>query len=85
MPIIYSYPIKTTPTSSDLITISDSDDGNITKQATLGTALTGSTLSTGTPATAAATGTTGTLQYDASYLYVCVATDTWKRVGIATW
>ena len=63
----------------------DSDDGNVTKQATLGTALTGSTLSTGTPATAAATGTTGTLQYDASYLYVCVATDTWKRVGITTW
>jgi len=38
-----------------------------------------------TPASAAATGTTGDIAWDASYIYVCTATDTWKRVGIATW
>jgi hypothetical protein len=38
-----------------------------------------------TPASAAATGTTGTIAWDTSYLYVCTATDTWKRVAIATW
>lgn len=38
-----------------------------------------------TPATANAPGTTGTICWDSSYLYVCIATDTWKRVGIATW
>jgi len=37
------------------------------------------------PASAAATGTTGTIAWDASYVYVCTATDTWKRVAIATW
>lgn len=38
-----------------------------------------------TPASAAATGTAGTICWDSSYIYVCVATDTWKRVAISTW
>ena len=38
-----------------------------------------------TPATAGATGTVGTIAWDTSYVYVCVATDTWKRSAIATW
>jgi hypothetical protein len=39
----------------------------------------------GTPASAAATGVKGTIQYDSSYIYICTATNTWKRVAIATW
>jgi len=38
-----------------------------------------------TPASASDTGTTGQIAWDSSYLYVCTATDTWKRVAIATW
>jgi len=38
-----------------------------------------------TPASASATGTTGTIVWDADYVYVCTATNTWKRVAIATW
>jgi len=38
-----------------------------------------------TPATAAATGTAGMICWDASYIYVCVATNTWKRTALATW
>jgi trimeric autotransporter adhesin len=38
-----------------------------------------------TPASAGATGVTGQICWDASYIYVCTATDTWKRVAIATW
>jgi len=38
-----------------------------------------------TPASAAATGTTGQIAWDASYIYICTSTDTWKRVAIATW
>lgn len=37
------------------------------------------------PASASATGVAGTITWDASYIYVCVAEDTWKRVAIATW
>lgn len=59
---------------------------------------TGTILSTGTvaasflatdpsnaPASATATGTAGSIVADADYIYVCTATDTWKRVAIATW
>jgi len=38
-----------------------------------------------TPASASATGVTGTICWDSSYIYVCVATNTWKRTAIATW
>ena len=37
------------------------------------------------PATAASTGTLGEIRIDASYIYVCTATNTWKRSQIATW
>jgi hypothetical protein len=38
-----------------------------------------------TPASASAAGVTGTVAWDASYIYTCVATNTWKRVAIASW
>ena len=38
-----------------------------------------------TPATSGATGTTGEIAWDANYIYVCTATNTWKRSAIATW
>jgi hypothetical protein len=38
-----------------------------------------------TPASASATGTQGQIAWDASYLYVCTATNTWKRSAITTW
>jgi len=38
-----------------------------------------------TPASASAAGVTGTVVYDANYVYVCVATDTWKRSALSTW
>lgn len=51
-----------------------------------GCTLSGDTvIATKTPASASATGTTGTVAWDANYLYVCTATDTWKRAALATW
>lgn len=38
-----------------------------------------------TPASASATGNAGTIAWDASYLYICTATNTWRRVAHATW
>lgn len=40
-------------------------------------------IPTATPATSGAAGITGQIAWDASYIYVCVATNSWKRVGIA--
>ena len=39
----------------------------------------------GTPASATATGKQGSIQFDSSYFYVCVATNTWKRVALSSW
>ncbi len=37
------------------------------------------------PATASSTGTTGQISWDANFIYVCVATNTWKRAALSTW
>ena len=42
-------------------------------------------VAVGTPATAGAAGTAGTIKMDGSYIYVCVATNTWLRAAVATW
>lgn len=38
-----------------------------------------------TPASASAAGNAGDICWDASYVYVCTASNTWKRTAIATW
>jgi len=37
------------------------------------------------PSGASDTGVAGTVAWDADYIYICTATNTWKRVAIATW
>lgn len=37
------------------------------------------------PSSAGDTGTTGEIRIDADYIYICTATNTWKRVAISTW
>lgn len=37
------------------------------------------------PASATAKGIKGEVAQDDSYMYVCTATDTWKRASISTW
>ena len=41
--------------------------------------------SVGAPSTASSTGTAGEIRYDSGYVYICVATDTWKRAALTTW
>jgi hypothetical protein len=38
-----------------------------------------------TPSSATATGNKGTIVWDTNFIYVCTATNTWKRTAIATW
>jgi hypothetical protein len=40
---------------------------------------------THTPSSSSDTGITGQWAWDATYIYICTATNTWKRVTIATW
>ena len=38
-----------------------------------------------TPTNASSPGSQGEIRWDANYIYICISTDTWKRVAIATW
>ena len=38
-----------------------------------------------TPSSASDFGHKGEIRWDTNYLYICVATDTWKRVALSTW
>jgi hypothetical protein len=54
----------------------------------VGLHLAGSTLRLGTartPASSTATGNQGEVCWDSSYLYVCIATNTWRRIALTTW
>tara|TARA_R100000700_G_C3171119_1_gene145693 strand:- start:1664 stop:1948 length:285 start_codon:yes stop_codon:yes gene_type:complete len=94
MSIIYTYPSKSIPVGNDLLLISDvSTDEKLTKSVTANNianlatevTLTSLTLTATFPATSSSTGTTGMIATDANYIYVCTATNTWKRAAITTW
>ena len=38
-----------------------------------------------TPISATAAGNTGEIRWDADYIYICVATNTWKRAALSSW
>ncbi len=38
-----------------------------------------------TPSSATDTGTAGQIAWDANYIYICIATNTWRRVAHSTW
>lgn len=42
-------------------------------------------LASAAPSTPTAPGEAGEFFFDASYLYLCVATDAWRRVALSTW
>jgi len=37
------------------------------------------------PSTSSSSGVAGSIRIDSDYVYICVATNTWKRAAIATW
>lgn len=61
------------------------DSGYAPFNASIITASNSLITATSTPASATAAGTAGTITWDANFLYVCTATNVWKRVAIATW
>ena len=38
-----------------------------------------------TPASATASGTAGEVCWDANYVYICVAANTWRRAALSSW
>jgi hypothetical protein len=43
------------------------------------------TFSNSVPANSSSNGNAGTIRYDSSYVYICVANNTWKRSALNTW
>lgn len=41
-------------------------------------------ISNAPPVTSSSTGVKGTVAYDAAFLYVCIATNSWKRIALAS-
>jgi hypothetical protein len=76
----------TDPVITDLVYIVDDAIGTPTgKKCTVGNLLQRGLQMTSVPATAASAGVSGQIAKDSNYFYVCVATNTWKRVAISTW
>ena len=43
------------------------------------------TISNSAPANSTANGIIGTIRYDNTYFYVCIANNTWKRATLSSW
>jgi len=43
------------------------------------------TATSSVPATATSPGEPGTIAYDSTHLYICIASSLWRRVGVSSW
>jgi hypothetical protein len=86
-------PAATSVAGDALMVVVDTPSGTAnTKQITVSNLLSNSAnvratsiKGTTAPATANTTGVAGEIRYDSSYVYICVATNTWKRASLSTW
>ena len=69
----------------DVLFTALADGDFIRRDTTAGVWKNSKSVMTTVPASATATGTAGQVAADASYLYVCVATNTWRRVALSAW
>jgi len=88
MPYQDGYPPASAVALADLINVCQGSTGTpgtgTTRQATVAQVI-GAVIVNQTPASASAAGVAGTIAWDSGFIYVCVATNTWKRVAISTW
>lgn len=73
--------------SGDTLNVDDAFLVNDASDSTTGTlTMAGLIVDTAkTPSNSADTGTQGHIAWDSTYVYVCTATDTWKRAALASW
>lgn len=61
-------------------------NNSVTRQDVLSVSPSAYTIHNGNaPASAAASGVAGTIAWDTGFIYVCTATNTWKRAALSTW
>jgi hypothetical protein len=82
---IYLYPNAGTITSGNYGIYQQGSEDNFFN-GTLDTASSGIRIRDDhTPASASADGFKGQIVWDANYIYICTATNTWKRAALSTW
>lgn len=64
---------NTSTVEREIVSVSETITGNL---------ILGNTYA---PVANTSTGTTGQITWDGDYIYICVATDTWKRANLSTW
>lgn len=81
------FQAPTSITSNVLWTLPNTDGtvGQVLKTDGAGTLSWTYPFDSSAPGSASATGTQGQIAYDSNYVYVCIATNTWKRAALATW
>lgn len=65
--------------------VDNTSDANKPVSTATQTALDAKATLVAAPALASSSGTAGQIAYDSSYFYVCISSNTWKRVAISTW
>lgn len=75
--------VTTTLSANDRVVVLANTSGDAVVKTVLVSNLT--KITNTIPANAASTGIIGSLAYDNSYLYICVAANTWLRASLSTW
>jgi len=86
---VTELPTLSAAAATDLLVIVDKSGVANTKSITVGNFLTNSVSAsvdllkaTGAPANSASTGAQGAIRFDSNYLYICVSTNSWKRIAL---
>ena len=75
--------VATTLSANDKVVVLSNTSGTpVMKAATVATVI---RIANAVPATASSNGTPGTLAFDATNLYVCVANSVWVKAALTTW
>lgn len=80
---ISTYSTDVSVSGTDKLIGTDADSSNATKNYTV-QSIADYVVTSSVPSTSSSTGRAGQIAYDSTYIYICVATDTWKRVILST-
>lgn len=83
---VSELPTASNVASTDRVLVLRDPSGNASvRTTTMATLSANLIISNTTPANSTANGYAGQIAYDSSYIYICIAENTWKRTDITTW
>ncbi len=83
---VSGLPVANSVASTDRVAVLANPAGTpVAKTVALSILAANLAFSSDAPATSTSNGTTGTIRYDSTHIYVCVANNSWVRANLATW